>query len=767
MIRLSRELQPHELGKRPLAGLQLIGAAFAKRHLVTHLAAASPTNRKPSAARTSMLPLDQASSANQESMNKVNRTAGGKSSTIETPSGRKVDSFEGWLNGSRLLDDRDLQRFGIIVRANRAGTLALIRATFIAGGQKTHRTAPANSMTPGTTPVLVRLLIGPWITGNMWPDPMSHATGCFRLMAGLGYGANQMRPYGYQLSTRHRAVPWLQAYSHLGEPGFDSRPGTLTDILMRESCRTIPLFGGVFSGITRFPRPCIPALLHTRIASPTSALKTSVLRAAEISPPHLSVANRSSEHSVVVMESEPMRVEQGDNEKVEMEGEGGDPRENPARYPHAKIRGEGQPHKDSNPVRPDARASSYAAKIFCRKKSRERNAIIENVLFNYHYYGRKFSRLLRQLSLFTGDRCGVVVKAIVSVSDGIEPGFSYVGDSVLLSKSLRRNHCNCSVCNLQDYSQVLTIMMFEHLRQAYGNVSSTLCLAGFSKVLSLPRTAYIYVRSSGDRHNCPLQERGVDSQVRDHARARPRRGGGNLAELRNPCAARPARWPCVENCAWLLRRTSLLGKRDIRYVPCTDSSPTGILSAAPRFAAPAGTDQGPGFPQIHPRDHTPSGPDTANWPFGRSAERLDCSPPTNANQVQSPAGSLRFFASENRAGRCRWSGGFLGDLPCHPSLHSDAAPYSPQSPSSSCQEFAVKSRPNLFTRSYSRHGNECVFGRESDRLAAMKRLQGDQYRRCNFVSNKIIEITVSFSLVHECDASARDLELPPRMQWVL
>ncbi|KAJ8894546.1 hypothetical protein PR048_007203 [Dryococelus australis] len=37
------------------------------------------------------------------------------------------------------------------------------------------------------------------------------------------------------------------------------------------------------------------------------------------------------------------------------------------------------------------------------------------------------------------------------------------------------------------------------------------------------------------------------------------------------------------------------------------------------------------------------------------AERLDCPPPTKANRIQSPAGSLRIFVSGNRAGRCRWS----------------------------------------------------------------------------------------------------------------
>ncbi|KAJ8877588.1 hypothetical protein PR048_022043 [Dryococelus australis] len=64
------------------------------------------------------------------------------------------------------------------------------------------------------------------------------------------------------------------------------------------------------------------------------------------------------------------------------------------------------------------------------------------------------------------------------------------------------------------------------------------------------------------------------------------------------------------------------------------------------------------------------------------AERLACSPPTKAIRIQSPAGPLRIFACGNRPGRCRWSAGFRGDLPFPPPLHSGAAPYSPQSPSS-------------------------------------------------------------------------------------
>ncbi|KAJ8867495.1 hypothetical protein PR048_031297 [Dryococelus australis] len=47
-----------------------------------------------------------------------------------------------------------------------------------------------------------------------------------------------------------------------------------------------------------------------------------------------------------------------------------------------------------------------------------------------------------------------------------------------------------------------------------------------------------------------------------------------------------------------------------------------------------------------------------------------------------PSGSLRIFTCENCAEQCRWSVGFLGDLPFYPSFRSGSAPYAPQSPSS-------------------------------------------------------------------------------------
>ncbi|KAJ8875190.1 hypothetical protein PR048_023085 [Dryococelus australis] len=63
--------------------------------------------------------------------------------------------------------------------------------------------------------------------------------------------------------------------SHHCEPG--SIPGRfIPDFHKWESCRTMPLVDGFFSGISLFPRPFIPALLRTHITSPSSALKTTI-----------------------------------------------------------------------------------------------------------------------------------------------------------------------------------------------------------------------------------------------------------------------------------------------------------------------------------------------------------------------------------------------------------------------------------------------------------------------------------------------------------
>ncbi|KAJ8895395.1 hypothetical protein PR048_000727 [Dryococelus australis] len=62
--------------------------------------------------------------------------------------------------------------------------------------------------------------------------------------------------------------------------------------------------------------------------------------------------------------------------------------------------------------------------------------------------------------------------------------------------------------------------------------------------------------------------------------------------------------------------------------------------------------------------------------------------------VQFPGGSLRIFASGNRAGRCRWSAGFLGDFPFSPPFNSSTVPYSPHFTLIASQDLDVKSQPN-------------------------------------------------------------------------
>ncbi|KAJ8897572.1 hypothetical protein PR048_002921 [Dryococelus australis] len=60
------------------------------------------------------------------------------------------------------------------------------------------------------------------------------------------------------------------------------------------------------------------------------------------------------------------------------------------------------------------------------------------------------------------------------------------------------------------------------------------------------------------------------------------------------------------------------------------------------------------------------------------AERLDCQLAPRRTVCCPRQGHSRIFTCEDRAGRCRWSKGFLRDLPFPLPFHSGAAPYSPQ-----------------------------------------------------------------------------------------
>ncbi|KAJ8881021.1 hypothetical protein PR048_017494 [Dryococelus australis] len=96
------------------------------------------------------------------------------------------------------------------------------------------------------------------------------------------------------------------------------------------------------------------------------------------------------------------------------------------------------------------------------------------------------------------------------------------------------------------------------------------------------------------------------------------------------------------------------------------------------------------------------------------AERLDCSPSTEANQAQSSAGSLPDFHK-----RCRWSAIFLGHLPFPPPLHSGAAAFSPHLTLIGSEDLVHARRPPRRTGFNTRPGHQ-IFA--SGKIAIDRRL---------------------------------------------
>ncbi|KAJ8893489.1 hypothetical protein PR048_006087, partial [Dryococelus australis] len=88
------------------------------------------------------------------------------------------------------------------------------------------------------------------------------------------------------------------------------------------------------------------------------------------------------------------------------------------------------------------------------------------------------------------------------------------------------------------------------------------------------------------------------------------------------------------------------------------------------------------------------GPDT-RCQGGVSLARRDNAPQLLAPVIGAGTHVSSNSASAENAGRCRWSVGFLGDLPFPPPLHSSAVPFSPRLTLICSQDFVVKSSLNL------------------------------------------------------------------------
>ncbi|KAJ8894982.1 hypothetical protein PR048_000290 [Dryococelus australis] len=84
--------------------------------------------------------------------------------------------------------------------------------------------------------------------------------------------------------------------------------------------------------------------------------------------------------------------------------------------------------------------------------------------------------------------------------------------------------------------------------------------------------------------------------------------------------------------------------------------------------------------------------------IGKKGSQTTRVPPRRSG-FDSRWGRTLIFACGKHPGRCRWSTGFLTELPFLLPFHSGAAPYSPRLTFIRSQDLAFKSRPNFFSHS--------------------------------------------------------------------
>ncbi|KAJ8881445.1 hypothetical protein PR048_017926 [Dryococelus australis] len=154
-------------------------------------------------------------------------------------------------------------------------------AEFVAGGK---REIPKETRRPtassGTIPTCENPVTRPGIeSGSPWWETSAIITQPPRPLW-ISLGSLTFTPHRYSRPIiRYEGPRWCRGQTTRLPPrrtGFAPQRGSLPDFRTWESCRTMPLVGGFFSGLSRLRLPCVTASLYTHITSPSSAIKTSL-----------------------------------------------------------------------------------------------------------------------------------------------------------------------------------------------------------------------------------------------------------------------------------------------------------------------------------------------------------------------------------------------------------------------------------------------------------------------------------------------------------
>ncbi|KAJ8878110.1 hypothetical protein PR048_022577 [Dryococelus australis] len=409
-------------------------------------------------------------------------------------------------------------------------------------------------------------------------------------------------------------------------------PMITPDFRTCESCRTMPLFGGVFSGISRFP-----ALAFRRcsiLTSPSSVLKTSMSSAARISPLRYLL--------YVYMLTLTLR------RRTESSREGGGWGTSTLWLPRRQLK--------------------YKLATHCGCLKAPLYFLCRNYAFPCHYFRfRDISVGQYQLGFpLVDERPTMNDVKYRKVSDVVWTNRTMV----IPSTDTNRNGV-LAVLDMAEASK----SCHDQARIAYSQFVAV-CSGGSIEAgnsFALP-VALARSKTDGIRARKPFPQRRRHGSLAIF----PRKFSKSLALQRKPyCKSRISATEvafAIGSQFFSTRPGRLSANSRLTRKQVASDILSGVVQHWLLSGAAANE------PTAEAREYTglwsppySSKPDIPKY-FGTAvAERLACSPPR--------PGHSWIFACGNRAARFRWSEGFLGDLPFLPPFHSTAALYSPRSSS--------------------------------------------------------------------------------------